>query len=134
MRRRGITFLIATLFCFGVCSNAFAQDAIGDLNCDGLINRADITPFISALQSDSLEADVNQDGVANFSDITALTDLFTFSLGDANRDGAVDNADFSLLINILSFGAPYDRQFDFDGDGDVDGDDANSFFVVLSKN
>ncbi|MBK9120133.1 MAG: hypothetical protein IPM18_11115 [Phycisphaerales bacterium] len=53
----------------------------GDMNCDGLVNFADISPFIAALKSQAayeaaypncqyLNADTNGDGTVNFADIS----------------------------------------------------------------
>ena len=47
---------------------------LGDVNQDGVVNFADIDPFINVLISGGFqeEADANQDGVVNFSDIPAF--------------------------------------------------------------
>lgn len=53
----------------------------GDVNCDGVVNFADISPFIAALKTPADQwtlpcphsrADVNGDGEANFADISAF--------------------------------------------------------------
>ena len=60
--------------------------SIGDLNCDGLIDPADIGPFVLALLDpaaytaafptcDAALADVNADGSANGIDIALFVDL-----------------------------------------------------------
>ena len=50
----------------------------GDINLDGVVDFADIPPFIAVLQSGVFraEADVNCDGVVDFADISAFIVVF----------------------------------------------------------
>ena len=61
---------------------------LGDVNCDGAVNFADIDPFVLALtdpltyaqsypECDSLLGDVNDDGALNFGDIDPFVALLT---------------------------------------------------------
>jgi hypothetical protein len=60
----------------------------GDLNCDGLIDFADINPFVLALTDPNgyaaqfpdcniMNADINEDGLVDFGDINPFVDLLT---------------------------------------------------------
>jgi len=49
----------------GVCSPY-------DLNCDGVVDSADVLLLLSAWGSDSCIADINKDGVVNSSDLLLL--------------------------------------------------------------
>ena len=132
MKLRFFTLLAAACFSAGLAGDAYGQnDLLGDLNCDGLINGAEIPFLIEALQTGSNDpaADYNQDGVVNFSDITPFTNLTEFELGDGNFDGTVSFADIPSFQAALQ---TYNRQHDFDGDGDVDGIDSNRFLMALA--
>ena len=70
----------------GLFTIAAPQYPLGDLNCDGLVNFADINPFVLALSSsdgyaaaypncDIMNGDCNQDGVVNFADINPFVAL-----------------------------------------------------------
>jgi hypothetical protein len=67
---------------------AVQQRAIGDLNCDGSVDFADINPFVLALvdpdgyaaqhaDCDLLNADINDDGEVGFADINPFVALLT---------------------------------------------------------
>ncbi|MGD8453967.1 MAG: hypothetical protein PVJ57_19295 [Phycisphaerae bacterium] len=61
---------------------------IGDLNCDGLVNNFDISPFILAV--------TNPDGYAErYPDCDIM-------LGDINDDGLVNNFDIAPFIGLLT--------------------------------
>jgi len=57
-----------------VFADPSGENSLGDVNQDGVVNFADIDPFINVLISGGFqeEADANQDGVVNFSDIPAF--------------------------------------------------------------
>ena len=56
---------------------------------------------------------------------------FVIVLGDINRDGAVDFADVSPFIAVLSAGGSQ-AAADINGDGDVDFSDVSPFILLLS--
>ena len=67
---------------YGVGGNIGTPDLptlLGDCNLDGVVNFADISPFISILSAnDYLEqADVNQDGTVDFADISPFISLLS---------------------------------------------------------
>ncbi|MBK9121404.1 MAG: hypothetical protein IPM18_17635 [Phycisphaerales bacterium] len=62
----------------------------GDINCDGVVNFADISPFIAAIKAGSLEA---------------WTEPCPWLNADANRDGTVNFADISPFIALIKAGA-----------------------------
>lgn len=53
--------------------------ALGDVNCDGLVNLLDVEPFVGLLNSGgfNVQADVNQDGSVNLLDIELFIDLLS---------------------------------------------------------
>ena len=55
----------------------FRQILLGDVNLDGVVNFADIPPFIELLISGEIqaEADTNEDGVVSFADIPPFIEL-----------------------------------------------------------
>ena len=61
--------------------------AIGDLNCDGLVNSLDVEPFILAL----FDPDEYRRAHADCE----------IDLGDTNRDGNVDAYDIVWFLDIL---------------------------------
>ena len=106
---------------------------IGDLNGDCLINDADENDLVGRLISGACDplADLNQDGVVNFSDIDLIQDLCEFSLGDGDGNRLFNSLDINGFVDALS---SYDRQYDFNGDGVVDSaGDLNAFFKVLGS-
>jgi hypothetical protein len=75
-----------TLWLDGLCFYPQPGYAVGDLNCDGIVNNFDISPFILALTNeagyvdaypdcDRDLADVNDDGIVNNFDIAPFIDL-----------------------------------------------------------
>jgi hypothetical protein len=64
---------------------------LGDLNCDGALNGADIDPFFLALGDPLLYA-------ATFPECDIMN-------GDVNRDGAVNGADIDVFFECLGAGA-----------------------------
>jgi hypothetical protein len=63
---------------------------VGDMNCDGLVNNFDITPFVLALSSPAGYAEAYPDcDIAN---------------GDINGDGLVNNFDITPFVALLTGG------------------------------
>jgi hypothetical protein len=62
----------------------------GDLNCDGVVDFADVDPFVQALVDPAAYA-------------TAYPNCLAFN-ADCNGDGKLDFADISALVSILSGG------------------------------
>jgi hypothetical protein len=62
----------------------------GDLNCDGLVNDFDITPFVKAITSASLYEQLYPD-----------CDILN---GDINGDGLVNNFDITPFVHLLTGG------------------------------
>jgi 1,4-alpha-glucan branching enzyme len=56
-------------------------DLVGDLNCDGVVDFADINPFVSVMLGGTpctfYNADINGDGMISFADINPFVDLLT---------------------------------------------------------
>ena len=77
--------------------------SIGDVNKDGLVNGADkalILKHIAKIQTISsanfMFADINCDGTIDISDAVKLNAMYG-DMGDANRDGKVDNNDVTRI-------------------------------------
>ncbi|MEM9409888.1 MAG: dockerin type I domain-containing protein [Planctomycetota bacterium] len=51
----------------------------GDLNCDGLVNLLDVSPFIDVVSSGEFDvkADVNQDGLVNLLDVSPFVEILS---------------------------------------------------------
>jgi YVTN family beta-propeller protein len=64
--------------------------ALGDLNCDGVVNNFDISPFVQALTNPTAYAEQYPD-----------CDLLN---GDINSDGTLNNFDISPFIDLLTGG------------------------------
>jgi hypothetical protein len=63
-------------------------DPLGDMNCDGVVNNFDITPFVHAL--------TNPDGyAAEYPDCD-------IAAGDINGDGLVNNFDITPFVHLLT--------------------------------
>ena len=52
---------------------------LGDINCDGVVNLLDVSPFVDLLSNNgfSAKADINTDGVVNLLDVSPFVDLLT---------------------------------------------------------
>ena len=52
---------------------------VGDINCDGVVNFLDISPFILSLSSGEFDpkADINGDSMVNFFDIASFIGLLS---------------------------------------------------------
>ena len=52
---------------------------LGDVNCDGVVNLLDVTPFVELLTSGgfSAKADINQDGAVDLLDVTPFVELLS---------------------------------------------------------
>jgi predicted outer membrane repeat protein len=61
---------------------------LGDLNCDGLVNFDDITPFVLAVTDPNAYA--------------ALYPACPLGLADCNRDGQVDESDIDAFVALLA--------------------------------
>ena len=78
--------VVATNSCGSVTSGAAGLWQRGDINCDGIVNYADINPFVLALSSQTgyeaqfpncwfFNADASNDNVVNYADINAFVIL-----------------------------------------------------------
>jgi hypothetical protein len=54
-------------------------DCIADLNNDGMLNFLDVSAFLAAFSNQDSQADMNNDGLFNFLDVSAF--LAAFSAG-----------------------------------------------------
>jgi hypothetical protein len=72
------------------CSVSLPDESPGDVNCDGVVNFADINPFVLALSNPAawqaaypgcpvLNGDINGDGVVSFADINPFVMLLSSS-------------------------------------------------------
>ena len=52
---------------------------LGDVNCDGVVNLLDVTPFVDAITSGeyNIKADINQDGAVDLLDVQPFVDLLS---------------------------------------------------------
>jgi hypothetical protein len=52
---------------------------LGDVNCDGLVNLLDISPFVDAISAGQFDpkADMNQDGLVNLIDVQPFVDVLS---------------------------------------------------------
>ena len=140
---------------FVLCGSITGAALPGDMNCDGVVDYADINPFVAALQSQTmytarypncrwLNADVNRNGQVNYADIGAFVRLLGAPPmplpGDLNCDGTVDYADIGPFVLALGNPAAYEARHpdcnyfnaDTNGDGSVDYADINPFVRLLS--
>ena len=67
---------------FGIDNLTFGlveSELLGDVNCDGVVNLLDVSPFVDLISTDSyeLKADINQDGVVNLLDVAPFIDLLS---------------------------------------------------------
>ena len=67
---------------FGIDNLTFGlveSELLGDVNCDGVVNLLDVSPFVDLISTDSYEfkADINQDGVVNLLDVAPFIDLLS---------------------------------------------------------
>jgi glycosidase len=96
----------------------------GDINQDGVTNGADVSALHNNFGSTTWLHDLNVDGTVNIADVdTLVTELVRTSRGDFNLDRVVDGAD--LLVwqrNLGAAGARFD-QGDASLNGSVGGDD-----------
>jgi hypothetical protein len=116
----------------------------GDMNCDGVINFADINPLVAILSGGSpcnfANADCNGDGKIDFKDINAFVALLSSGAtcqavckGDMNCDRAVNFKDINPFVAILSGGTPCSAgNADCNSDGAIDFKDINAFVALLS--
>ena len=131
-------FLSMLVFGLAICvtSQANAQFTFpdpGDLNDDGVVDGADIPPFISLLQSGtySIVADLNQDFAVNFLDIAPFSDLLSFEVGDVNTDGAINFLDISPFVAVLN--GDYHPLADINRDYAVNAADISAFIALLQS-
>jgi hypothetical protein len=71
-----------------IFTNAILWYALGDLNCDGVVNNFDIDPFVLALSDPAGYAQ-------RYPDCDRM-------LADCNGDGVVDNFDIDPFVKLLS--------------------------------
>jgi hypothetical protein len=71
---------------------AAAVVLLGDLNCDGLVNNFDISPFVLALAATP----------PNYPEYYAQFPSCNRSLADINGDGRVDNFDITPFVHLLT--------------------------------
>jgi ELWxxDGT repeat protein len=106
------------LWALDVSPSTLPGDVNNDLNVDG----RDIDQVIRAVAAGDVRAkyDLNGDGGVDALDTAYLVRMVLGSeFGDANLDGAVDDADFSIVAgNYASAGAGWNAG-DFNGDGRV---------------
>lgn len=62
-----------------VTINVSSGFLLGDVNLDGAVNLADVSPFVDILSNMGFqdEADINQDGEVNLLDVAPFVDLLT---------------------------------------------------------
>jgi hypothetical protein len=108
--------------------------AMGDFDCDGSLNAADIDALVAAIAGDqsSLVFDLTGDGETNYDDLVEwlalggaanLASGNSYLFGDANLDGSVDGNDFlawngNKFTNVAAWTGG-----DFNADGIVNGVD-----------
>jgi len=127
----------------------------GDLNCDQVVNCADVNPFVLALTDPNeyarqfpgcpiTNADINQDGLINFADINPFSALLEQApiKGDMNCDGCVNSFDVNPFVLALSDPCAWKQMYpgcsilngDCNGDGLVTFADINCFVELLNGN
>lgn len=68
---------------------------LGDANCDGAVNFADINPFVMAVSGGAIE----------WTYATGCPVQEFLCINDINRDGLVDFADINAFVDLLTSGA-----------------------------
>jgi Concanavalin A-like lectin/glucanases superfamily len=104
----------------------------GDADINGSVNNLDVAAFITAGLTKNGDADLS--GAIGGGDVTAIITNFgltgqgaaSWTKGDFNNDGAIDNADVDLFD--AQYSAP---EGDTNADGAVDNDDINNFVSML---
>lgn len=92
----------------------------GDLDHSDAFDAGDLDYIAERVGTDDMSADIDDSGVVDAADVTALLDLvFDTRPGDANLDLAVDLLDLSLLANHFGQAGGY-ADGDFNADGMLD--------------
>jgi RHS repeat-associated protein len=85
---------------YDAAGNLVQTNLYGDLNCDGVVDFADIDAFVLAISDPAAYA-------AAFPDCNIV-------LGDANGDGLVNFADINAFVTLLSAAAVQPRRYEYD--------------------
>lgn len=64
---------------------------------------------------------------------TATTVIAEIKPGDFNQDGCVDMTDYNLIMSIIRGSAPYDSNYDLNGDGAINRADARTLIGLFTN-
>ncbi|MFW6154488.1 MAG: Ig-like domain-containing protein [Planctomycetota bacterium] len=107
-------------------ATVIGEPLTGDLNGDGAVDMSDVDLLTAAIRGETTVdgADLNDDGALDDADLALMVrDVIGTEMGDANFDGNIDLADFTLLKQNLGISDASWAQGDFNGDGVSDLDD-----------
>ena len=106
--------------------NAYDQLLVkrGDVNQDGLTNSVDVSALYATFSQSDWQSDLNADGAVSLADVaTLVTEVVRTGYGDFNLDRRVDGVDFLTWQRHTGLaGARFD-QGDADLNGVIDGAD-----------